>query len=266
MKTLAAALCLAGTLTGCGAGDAVAELFADPAVITEDAPFRGSPSEKFADGAAGIVIPEAGAVAGFSAEDVRSALEISSRMLQAAYLDRKTLLGGEPDAYAKVLDPEQRKSFLEDLDHKSLEKNTRAWVVSFAPGTTELVGDVVKVQAKLSPGAGKDENGDPELRVDYEARFVYAVRPAGKAAPIVRVMAYGKGRHLFWRDEPKGRLRNWEGDSVDSWNAGTLCNSPDAFLRPDFAGEGGGSGPVDDAYGGKSAPVKEGECGSVEEI
>ncbi|MBG0830609.1 hypothetical protein HS041_22865 [Planomonospora sp. ID67723] len=186
-------------------------------------------------------------------------------MLQAAYLDRKTLLGGKPDAYAKLLDPEQRTFFLENLDHKDLDKNTRAWVFSFAPGTTELVGDVVKVEAKLVPEAAKDENGDPELRVNCEARFVYAVRPAGKAAPIVRVMAYAKARHQFWRDEPEGELRHWEGESEDMWAAGTVCGSPDGFHRPAFSGESG-SGPVDDAYDGKAAPLKDDECGAVEEV
>ncbi|GIH76374.1 hypothetical protein Plo01_28030 [Planobispora longispora] len=263
--TITAAL-LAGTLAGCGiAGGVLAEM-ADPAVITADAPFRGSPAEKFADGAAGIAVPEAEAVGSFSAEDVRSALETSSRLLQAAYLDRQTLLGGKPDAYAALLDPEQRKGFLKDLDHKDPEKDTRGWVNSFAPGTTELVGDVIKVQGRLTPVAAKDADGEPELRVDYEARFVYAVRPAGKQEPIVRVMTYVKAHHLFWRDRPGGKLRNWDGETANAWSAGIRCDSTGAFLQPDFTLQEGGDGPVTDAYDGESAPMKEGECGSVEEI
>ncbi|GIH85117.1 hypothetical protein Pro02_35250 [Planobispora rosea] len=261
-----AGVCLAGTLTGCGMAGSVLGEMADPTVIAADAPFRGSPSEKFADGASGIVIPEAGAVGSFSAKDVRAAMETSSRLLQAAYLDRQTLLGGKPDAYAALLDPEQRKTFLKDLDHKDPKKDTRGWVNSFAPGTTELVGDVIKVQGKLSPAAAKDADGNPELRVDYEARFVYAVRPAGRPGPIVRVMSYIKAHHLYWRDRPKGRLRNWDGETADAWSAGIRCDSTDAFLRPDFSLQGEGDGPVTDAYGEESAPMKEGECGSVEEI
>ncbi|MFC4061136.1 hypothetical protein ACFOWE_22780 [Planomonospora corallina] len=270
VRRAAAAMCLAGALTGCGAleelGKAAGEAAADPAVITEDAPFRGSPSERFADGIAGVEIPEAKAVGRFSAKDVRSAYQVSRRLLEAAYLDEKSLLGGKPEAYARLLDPEQRTFFLKNLDHKDVKKDTRGWVFSFAPGTTELVGDVVKVQGKLSAAPGRDKDVGEMLVVTYEARFVYAVRPAGKKGPIVRVMAYTNARHEFWRDEPGGRLRHWEGDEIDRWSAGTECGSPDAFHRPSFRYEGG-DGPAQDAYSDEeTAPLKEGECGTVEEI
>ncbi|GGK63993.1 hypothetical protein Ppa06_19390 [Planomonospora parontospora subsp. parontospora] len=267
---MVAAVCLAGALTGCGVigtvGRAAEEAMADPAVITEDAPFKGSPSEGFAEGIAGIEVPEAEAVGRFPAKDVRAAYKVSRRLLEAAYLDEQSLLGGKPEAYARLLDPEQRKFFLKNLDHKDEKKDTRAWVFSFEPGTTELVGDAVKVKGRLSAAPGKDKEVGPLLVVTYEARFVYAVRPAGKTGPIVRVMAYTKSRHEFWRDEPGGRLRHWEGDSVDGWNAGVECDSPGRFHRPDFRSEGGGDGPLQDAYADGEAPMEEGECGSVEEI
>ncbi|MBG0824647.1 hypothetical protein HS048_28475 [Planomonospora sp. ID91781] len=208
-----AAVCLAGALTGCGVigtvGRAAEEAMADPAVITEDAPFKGSPSEGFAEGIAGIEVPEAEAVGRFPAKDVRAAYKVSRSLLEAAYLDEQSLLSAAP---------------------------------------------------------GRDKEVGPLLVVTYEARFVYAVRPAGKTGPIVRVMAYTKSRHEFWRDEPGGRLRHWEGDSVDGWNAGVECDSTGRFHRPDFRSEGGGDGPLQDAYADGEAPMKEGECGSVEEI
>ncbi|MER5427019.1 hypothetical protein, partial [Streptosporangium roseum] len=117
--------CLVGALTGCGV---LGELAADQAVITASQPFRGSPAEKFPEGIGGIAVPEARQVKHFSAKDVRSAFLTSRRMLRAAHLDRQTLLGGRPDAFAKQLDPHQRKAFLRDLDHKDQDKNTRAWV------------------------------------------------------------------------------------------------------------------------------------------
>ncbi|MBG0812699.1 hypothetical protein [Planomonospora sp. ID82291] len=265
-----AAVCLAGALTGCGAIDAVGraagEAVADPAVVTEDAPFEGSPAERFAEGITGIEAPAAEAVGRFTAEDVRAAYKVGRRLLEAAHLDEQSLLGGKPEAYAWLLDPEQRTFFLKNLDHEDGTKDTRAWVFSFAPGTTELVGDGVKVKGRLSAGPGKDEDVGPLLVVTYEARFVYAVRPAGKAGPIVRVMAYTKARHEFWRDERGGRLRHWEGDGIDGWSAGTECDLPGRFHRPDFRSEGGGDGPLQDAYADDAAPMEEGECGSVEEV
>ncbi|GGL18872.1 hypothetical protein GCM10014719_21160 [Planomonospora parontospora subsp. antibiotica] len=267
---MAAAVCLAGALTGCGvietAGKAAEEAMADPAVITEDAPFKGSPSEGFAEGIAGIEVPEAEAVGRFPAKDVRAAYKTSRRLLEAAYLDEQSLLGGKPEAYARLLDPEQRRFFLKNLDHKDEKKDTRSWVFSFAPGTTELVGDVVKVKGRLSAGPGKDKEVGPLLVVTYEARFVYAVRPAGRTGPIVRVMAYTKSRHEFWRDEPGGRLRHWEGESIDGLTAGVECDSPDRFHRPDFRPADGGNGRLYDAYADDQSPLREGECATIEEV
>ncbi|MFF5208114.1 hypothetical protein [Streptosporangium sp. NPDC000396] len=263
MARMAGAVCLAGALAGCGV---IEDLATDQAVITETRPFQGSPAEKFAEGIDGVVVPDAKPVKGFSTGDVRSAFLTSRRMLEAAHLDRQTLLGGKPDVFAKQLDAEQRKFFLKNLDHKDQKKNTRLWVTSFAPGSTELVGDVVKVQGEMAAEPGKDENGRPELWVNYEARFVYALRPAGRTSPVVRVMVFVKARHEFWRDEPGARLRHWDGESAESWSAGAECDSPDGFLRPDYAGRGGGSGPADDPYDDKSVPLKDGECGTVDEV
>lgn len=202
---LAAAACLTIGVTGCGAvrtgvRNALDEL-EKPAVITADAPFAGSPAEKFGDGADAIVIPPAKRVGRFSARDVTHAYRVTKKILVAAYLDRPTLMGGKPVAYARALDPEQRKTFLRLLDHKNQDKNSRSWVVSFGRGEAELVGDVIKVKGSMAARQGKDENGDPELWVEYTYRFVYAVRKPG-TDKITRVMAYDKARTEFWRDSP----------------------------------------------------------------
>ncbi|MFB9968530.1 hypothetical protein ACFFOP_38850 [Sinosporangium siamense] len=232
-------------------------------VISADAPFRGSPSEKYADGAAGIVIPEPTYERWFSKADTAWAYKKTRQLLEARSLDTTTLLGGGPDAYAKALDPEARSFFLKGLDHKDDDKNTRYAVTSFPPGKVELVGSVVKVRGKLS-AEPKFVEGERELHVTQESRFVYPVRPKGKPGPIIRVMVYSKTVYRFWRDKPRARLRVWEGDHLDGWNANAQCNTADGFIHPDFSlTDSGGSGPADDAYGDSSRKLKEGECGSV---
>lgn len=56
-------------------------------------PFRGSPAVRWADGAAGIVPPEAKAVGGMSKEQVAHALRSTKEVLVAANLDPATLRG-----------------------------------------------------------------------------------------------------------------------------------------------------------------------------
>ncbi|GLW99905.1 hypothetical protein Misp02_39920 [Microtetraspora sp. NBRC 16547] len=255
--------CLAtAMLTGCGA---IQNMLTDTTVITASRPFQGSPAENFADGADGIVIPEAGDVGNFSAKDVKDAFQMSKRLLEAAHLDQQTLLGGKPDAFANLLDPEQRTYFLENLDSTDAKKNTRGWVTSFAPGSAELVGPAIKVQSTMSAESGKDEQGRSELWVNYTIRLVYAVRPAGKEIPIIRVMAFVKARHEYWRDEPGDPLRHWDGPSTDTWTAGTECGSKDRFVHPEFVREYNSIGQTD-AYDDNAPALKEGECGSVAEI
>lgn len=253
---------VAAALTGCGV---IEDMVTDPAVITESRPFQGSPAENFAEGADGIVVPEAREVGSFSAKDVEEAFQMSKRLLEAAHLDRRTLLGGKPDAFANLLDPEQRTFFLENLDSKDQKKNTRVWVTSFAPGSAELVGDAIKVQGQMAAEVGKNEQGRPELRVNYTIRTIYAVRPVGEETPIIRVMAFVKARHEYWRDEPGGPLRHWDGESVDMWTAGTECDSKDGFAHPAYVGEWNSIGQAD-AYDDDTPALKEGECGSVAEI
>jgi len=270
---LAAAACLALGVSGCeavtsGVDNALDEL-KKPAVITADAPFAGSPAEKFGDGADAIELPQAERVGRFSARDVAYAYRVTKRILTAAYLDRPTLEGGRPVAYARLLDPEQRKEFLKGLDHKDPEKNTRGWVASFAKGKAELVGDVIKVNGTMSARPGKDEDGNPELWVDFPYRFVYAVRKPG-TDKITRVMAYDKGRIQFWRDAPGERLRHWVASSEEAWTVGVQCGTDDGFLHPVYPGEEeagtGPTGPTMDPFADQTGSDPGNDCQNAAEI
>lgn len=272
----AVAVSLAAGLSGCAAleeqvrqvGEDIRQELSKPDAIPADAPFAGSPAEKFGHGATAIVAPDPKPKGRFSAEDVAYAYRITKKILASAYLHKPTLMGGKPTAFARALDPEQRKIFLKGLDHKNQKKNTRGWVASFAPGEAELVGDVIKVDGSMSARQGKDQNGDPELWVNFEYRFVYAVRKPG-TDKITRVMAYDKGQMEFWRDAPGQRLRHWVGDSTDSWVAGVECRWDDGFLYPSYPGEAdageSGKGPVQDPYA-DSTPMGEQECANVSDI
>jgi hypothetical protein len=74
-------------------------------------PFAGTPADHWGDGAVGIVLPAAGPVGGYTAAQVESAYVMTRKLLAAAFLDRKTLLGGRPMAFADLLTSQQETWF-----------------------------------------------------------------------------------------------------------------------------------------------------------
>jgi hypothetical protein len=198
-------------------------------------PFAGSPAQRYANGAAGIVPPKAKAVRGFSAKDVATAYKRAKKLLVAAHLDRPTLAGGRPDAFIRQLDADQRKEFVKDLDSRDESKNTRVWVTSFAPGQAELVGDVIKVNGSMRAVSTKSylAEGGRELEIRYEYRLVYAVRKPGDPNKITRVLVHEKGVYSFYRffAEEKGYF------SIDGGTtsiAGAKCESTDGYVHPEY--------------------------------
>lgn len=150
-----------------------------PPSPTLAAPYLGTPAQSYADGSAAIVIPPAHAVGSFSAAEVAAAYRKTKKMLVAANLNGPTLNGGAPDAFANLLIPQERSWFVAHLDKtgvdaKGYAKSSRGWVVSFAPGTTQLVGGVIKVHGSMAASAIKSDDV-PVLRVHADYLFVYAV-------------------------------------------------------------------------------------------
>jgi hypothetical protein len=102
-------------------------------------PFSGTPADRWGDGTAGIVLPTAGPVGRYTAAQVESAYEKTRQLLAAAYLDRKTLLGAKPAAFASLLTSQEATWFLDGLDKTGVNKqgaelSTRSLVMAFPPG------------------------------------------------------------------------------------------------------------------------------------
>jgi hypothetical protein len=217
-----------------------------PPTPTLAAPFLGTPAQDYADGSAGIVIPPAHAVGSFSAADVAAAYHKTRKMLVAAYLNVPTLDGGAPDAFADLLTSQQRSQFVAGLDKIGLDaqgyaKSTRGWVISFPPGTTQLVGNVIKVQGTMKAKAAKDSDGNPILEVRTNYLFVYAVAEPGAPTSLMRIVAHQVNDVQFgtW-DDPGGPLEPWwlaSGGGV----AGAMCGTKDGYQHPQFPGGPKGS-------------------------
>jgi hypothetical protein len=207
---------------------------------TVAAPFLGTPAQSYADGSAGIVIPPPHAVGGYSAAQVAHAYRATKKLLAAANLNGPTLSGGAPDAFANLLIPVQRTYFVQRLDDIGLTargyaKSTRGWVTSFAPGTTQLVGNVIKVHGSMQAMTAV-EGSTPVLRVHADYLFVYAVEAPGQPGTLMRIVARDVVNVDFaqWND-PGGALEPyWL--LIGGGDAGARCDVNDGFVHPEFPG------------------------------
>jgi hypothetical protein len=201
-------------------------------------PFAGTPADHWGDGAVGIVLPAAGPVGGYTAAQVESAYVMTRKLLAAAFLDQKTLLGGQPMAFADLLTSQQETWFLNDLDKKGVDQqgnelSTRSLVMAFAPGSTQLIGSVIKVHGTMRAQAATD-NGQNVLDIDTDYIFVYPVQPPRHPTAWMRVVAQASWTVSFG---------DWAGGatSFEPWLnddggdvAGTECGTTDGYQRPDY--------------------------------
>ncbi len=200
-------------------------------------PFVGSEAGTWADGAAGITVPAAKPVGSFTAAQVQNAYATTRKLLIAANLDQQTLNGGAPTAFADLLIKQQRDTFLAGLNTKGVNKggyplSTRKWVASFAPGSTQFIGNVIKVHGTMSAHSAK-EAGGTVLAVQVDYLFAYAVEPPGRPSDWMRVIdhQYGNVNFAQW-DDPGGPLE--PADQTIIGNAGIMCGTADGYIHPAY--------------------------------
>jgi hypothetical protein len=201
-------------------------------------PFAGTPADHWANGAAGIVLPSAAALGPYSKAQVQYAFQTTRQLLIAAYLDKQTLLGGAPTAFASLLTSKQRAQFLNGLNTAGLDKqglplSTRTWLLSFPPGDAQLIGSVIKVHGSMHAKAFKDSSGNDQLHVYLDYLFVYPVEPPHRAADWTRVVDEAQGEVDF---------ASWQGVATPFapwvvWGgriSGADCGTPDGYQHPAY--------------------------------
>jgi hypothetical protein len=205
-------------------------------------PFLGTPANGWADGTAGILAPPAEAVGGFTAAQVAAAYATTGEMVAAASLNTQTLLGGPPAALERLLTAGQRATFKAGLGAQGLGKDgrplsTRSWVASFAPGTAQFDGSVIKVSGTMDAVA-VPESGRQVLRVEVSYTFVYAVEPPDNPTDWTRVVThqYGSVDFARWND-PHGALEPWDKTVVDPLS-GVACGPADGYIHPAYPSDG----------------------------
>ena len=204
-------------------------------------PFTGTPADHWADGAAGIAAPTAEPIGPYTKAQVEYAYKTTRAMLAAAELDKQTLLGGAPTAFADLLTGAQKAWFLNGLDKKGVDKqgdalSSRTLVMSFAPGSTQLIGSVIKVNGTMHAKAVKDSSGDYDFNVDVDYIFVYPIEPPHQPDDWMRIV-----NEVVWTVS----FSNWQGaastfapwiDAVSGVGrvSGIVCGTGDGFWHPAY--------------------------------
>jgi hypothetical protein len=241
----------------------------DPDTPTLDEPFAGSPALRYADGAAGIVLPKAAPVGSVSKDRVELALRQTKELLVGANLDPKTLRGGSPKAALAVLDPLQSDVLgrlnaslrAPDEDHDPLLMFSR-----FDPDEVRLVGDVVKTRGRMT--FTKGEHASVSVHADYT--FVYPLVRTDGSTEVTRTIVR---RVLDLEIPDPARYKVTPGRltllSYHARHGNVACETHDGYLHPQFSSsEPTGtppSGPTTDPYDRSQGldTDRPGSCGTV---
>ncbi|MFI5527314.1 hypothetical protein ACIA8O_02035 [Kitasatospora sp. NPDC051853] len=227
-----------------------------PGEATREQPWLGSPAAAWAEGEAGIVLPEARPVGAFTAEQVAVHLRTVRAFLAAGNLDPATVKGGTPRQALELLTEESREELEAQLTRPT-EQDDPALVFSrFDPLRAVPVTDTVKVKGELSFAEG--DKGSLVVKTDYS--FVYALwpgpeagRPRSSASPSSVVpAAFGnpvfqarverevvrRQQEFHFLDPEKYRVepgRMAVGRLAASF-ANNVCTMGSGFLETDFGG------------------------------
>jgi len=200
-------------------------------------PFAATPADHWANGAAGIVLPAAKPIGGFTTAQVESAYQTTRKLLIAADLDKTTLLGGAPTAFADLLTNASRTWFLDGLNKEGVNKagaplSTRQYVVSFAPGSTQLIGNVIKVHGTMHAQAATN-GGSPELDIYVDYLFTYAAEPPHHPEDWMRLVSEAAWDVSFgdWQGAPTS-FEPWFSTDGDDGVAGNSCGNKDGYVHP----------------------------------
>ncbi|MFF5144495.1 hypothetical protein ACFY6U_33060 [Streptomyces sp. NPDC013157] len=250
---------------------------APPSAVAPDTPtlahpFAGSPALRWADGAAGIVLPKATAVGAVPKDRVELALQQTRKLLVDANLNPDVLAGGRPAAALSVLDPKQ-PDVLDNLN-TSLRSPSKThdplFLFSrFDPKDVKPAGKTVKVRGRITFAKGKYQG----VAVHADYTFVYPVVRADASADGSTEVTRTIVRRVIDTELPDptryqvtpGRLTLLRYDE-DAGNS--ACGINDGYLHPQFPSQaptGGAAptGPSVDPYDRSRDIGKEEACGTV---
>ena len=235
-------------------------------------PFAGSPAERWADGAAGIVLPKATAVGTLSKAQVEQALQQTRTLLVDANLNSATLRGERPATALGVIEPRQTDLLTRlntSLGKPDEKRDPLSMFSRFDPAEIRLVGDVIKTRGRITFKAG--EQSSVAVHADYT--FVYPVARTGGSKEVTRtivrrVLDIQMSDPARYKVTPgKITIRRYDRDVGNS-----ACDVHDGYLHPEFTSDtatgapptGPTTDPYDRSKGIDGDPTR--GCGTVSRV
>ncbi|WP_433365339.1 hypothetical protein ACQPZX_35655 [Actinoplanes sp. CA-142083] len=188
-------------------------------------PFAGTPAATYPKGAAGITLPRAAAVTGFSAAEVDKDLKQVRQALIVGRLDDMMLIRHDPKRLIALLAPNQRKPAAGWFTSRKFS-GVATWI---DPSVKLDPREDPRVKGRVTYGSAMVD-GLRTLRVTTNFIFVYAF--AGPDHPLAAVHT-----EIVW-EFPSNKSGMWAGDST-SYSAWVDCTAANRGLlaptRPEAA-------------------------------
>ncbi|MFD7653251.1 hypothetical protein ACFV4N_04645 [Actinosynnema sp. NPDC059797] len=188
----------------------------EPDAFDPDEPFARTTAADWADGADGVVAPEAGPVGGFTAEQVADAYARVRQAVVTARLDRRVVADHDLEPLFALFAPDLRDSLRTLFDGRN--DGEAALVATRADPGSRLAEAEPKVRGEMVAEAGPA--GELVVRTDYTIAYAFdpdrpeAVRGPLDAVAVARfqvryaVRSGSPGVEGLWADESVGTLHS----------------------------------------------------------
>ncbi|MBP2324611.1 hypothetical protein JOF56_004996 [Kibdelosporangium banguiense] len=147
-------------------------------------PFVGTPAAGWSDGAAGVVVPPASAVNGFTAMKVGEALKKARDAFIASKLDLKVIQDGDVELLAGLFAPD-----MSDQVRTSPDYRTR-----IAPGF-KLLPVPMKVNGQMSVEPG--DKGELVIRANYAVAYAFHIDNPNEIRDVMDIVAVVRSDHKY---------------------------------------------------------------------
>ena len=179
-------------------------------------PFAGTQAASWADGAAGVEVPEAAGVGAYSAEQVEAAYQRVREAVVAARLDRRVVRDHDLEPLFGLFAPDLRESMRVLFDGRN--DGEAALVATRVDKGARLAEVEPKVRGRMFAEVGPE--GELAVRTDYTFAYAFTPdRPEALRGPLDAVVlsrfqvrysvrAGGPGVEGLWADASVGSLRS----------------------------------------------------------
>ncbi|ONI85671.1 hypothetical protein ALI22I_28300 [Saccharothrix sp. ALI-22-I] len=196
-----------------------------------DEPFAGTTAAPWADGAAGVVVPEARQVGTFPADQVEAAYQRVREAVVAARLDRRVVQEHDLEPFFGLFAPDLRDSLRVLFDGRN--DGEAALVVTRVAEGSRLAEVEPKVRGEMAAEAGP--GGELVVRTDYTFAYAFTPdRPEAVRGPMdVVALSRFQVRYAIRTGDP-GVTGLWADASAGSLHSIACSAAKRGYLAPAF--------------------------------